>query len=66
MTGIILSLLMLAAFALLLGAWIGWRRGMPRHKVALMVGAALVMALNVGIWTMPVPSGDTLAGEGSG
>lgn len=55
-----LSLLMLAAVALLAGAVFLWRRG-ERRRPVLMVILAAVMALNIGIWTLPDAGGNTLA-----
>ncbi len=63
MTGLVPSLLMLAAFALVAGAYIGWRRGMAVKKVGLMVLAALVMLVNVGIWTVPNERGESLVNQ---
>ena len=50
---IIVSIMMLAAFALIAGAISLWRRGAPRLQVMLMLAAALVIVANVAIWTMP-------------
>ncbi|WP_338467906.1 hypothetical protein RXV95_04970 [Novosphingobium sp. ZN18A2] len=52
-----LSLMMLACIALLLGAAYLFRRG-ERKRPALMVVAALVLAVNIGIWTLPTTGGD--------
>ena len=49
----VLSILMLAAVALVAGAVYLWRRGASRLQVALMLVMALVMAINVAIWTLP-------------
>ena len=54
---LVLSILMLAAFALLAGAVILWRRG-QRKPAGLMVVAALVALANVLIWTIPDSGGD--------
>ncbi len=52
----ILSLSVLAAFALLGGgAWLLLKRG-DRKKGALMLAAAAVILANVAIWTAPLPS----------
>eukprot|EP01037_Dinobryon_pediforme_P005678 gene5678-5740_t len=56
-----LSIAMLAVIALLLGAAALWRRG-ERRKGVLMAVAALVIAGNVAISTIPVPAGSTPAG----
>ncbi|WP_226017467.1 hypothetical protein [Novosphingobium sp. FKTRR1] len=60
MLDIALSLLMLTAAALAAGAVYLLRRG-ERQRPALMIGLALVMATNIVIWTLPTPSGETLA-----
>lgn len=59
---IVLSILVLAAFALLAGAaWLwrngGARGGGARKQAGLMVVLALVALLNVAIWTVPQPDG---------
>jgi len=51
---IIISIMMLAAFALVAGAINLWRRGAPKKQVALMLAAALVIVGNVVLWTMPM------------
>ena len=48
---------MLAALALLVGAFVLWRRGGQRKQVMLMLILAAVAAVNVGIWTLPDASG---------
>ena len=53
----VLSILVLAAFALLLGAVWLWRKGGARKQALLMVVLALVALLNVAIWTVPPPHG---------
>lgn len=55
----VLSLLMLAAIALVIGAFAQWKRGAPRKQVALMLLLAAVMAVNVAIWTLPDASGNS-------
>ena len=52
----VLSLLVLAAFALIAGAVILFRRG-QRKQAGLMVLAALVAMMNVAIWTLPDAEG---------
>jgi hypothetical protein len=47
-----MSVVVMAMVALLLGAVALWRRG-ERRKASLMVIAALVMAGNVAIWSLP-------------
>ena len=62
MTGdLILSVLMLAGIALLIGAYRLWRKREDRKKAALMLVAAVVMFANVAIWLVPTPQGETLA-----
>ncbi|WP_225204500.1 hypothetical protein [Novosphingobium huizhouense] len=56
----VLSLLMLAAIALLVGAAFLWRRG-ERQRPGLMVVLAAVMLGNLVIWTLPMSGGATLA-----
>lgn len=56
---IALSLLVLTTIALLFGAYALLRRG-RRGQAALMLVLAIVLALNVAIWTVPTRSGDTL------
>lgn len=54
----VLSILVLAAIALVVGAAIMWRKGAPRRRIALMLILAVVMLVNVGIWTLPDASGE--------
>jgi drug/metabolite transporter superfamily protein YnfA len=61
MTGAFLSLAMISGFALLWGAWRLWKRHGLGQKVWLMVAAALVLFVNVAIWTVPDEAGRTLA-----
>ena len=63
MTNAILSVLMIAGIALLVGAWGLHRRGGERKKVWLMIAAALVMFANLAIWAVPTSSGKSLAGQ---
>ena len=53
----VLSILMLAALAMLAGAFWLWRRQGAIRQVWLMVVLALVMLLNVAIWTIPDKGG---------
>lgn len=53
----VLSILVLAAVVLLLGAVWLWRKGGARKQALLMVVLALVALLNVAIWTVPQPDG---------
>lgn len=57
---IVLPLVMLAAFALIIGAVYFWRRTGEVKQPALMVFLALVMFVNVLIWTIPDSSGGAL------
>lgn len=49
--GTLLSIVMIAAILLGIGAYKLWRRG-ERGKAALMLTCALVMVANVAIWTV--------------
>ena len=53
-----LSLLMLGALALLAGALYLWRSRGEHQRPWLMVLLAVVMLVNVGIWTLPDASGE--------
>jgi drug/metabolite transporter superfamily protein YnfA len=53
----VLSIVMLAALALLAGAFWLWRRLGAVKQVWLMVLLALVMLVNVAIWTVPDKDG---------
>ena len=59
----VLSLLVLAMLALIAGAVWLLRRGGSRKQAALMLALALVMAVNVGIWTLPDGSGEAPIGK---
>jgi hypothetical protein len=52
----VLSLVVLAALALLAGAFVLFRRGETR-QAGLMVLLAIVMLVNVAIWVVPDSSG---------
>ena len=54
----VLSIIVLAAMALLAGAWFLWRRGGSKKQVFLMILLALIMVANVAIWTIPDASGE--------
>lgn len=58
MTDIVLSIVMLAAFALVAGAIVYWRRTGETKQPALMVILAVVAIANVLIWTVPNKAGD--------
>lgn len=55
---IVLSIVMLAAFALVFAAFFAWRRGLPKKQIGLLLLLALVMAVNVAIWTVPDAEGE--------
>ena len=50
----VLSILVLAAIALIWGAYALWQRGGSRKQVVLMLVMAAVLAANVAIWVLPV------------
>ena len=56
-TGLVLSIVMLAAFALLAGAFVLWRRTGEVRNPGLMVLLALIAIGNVLIWTVPTTDG---------
>ena len=58
MTDIVLSIVMLAALALLGGAFVLWRRTGQVKQPSLMVVLAVIAVLNVLIWTVPSQSGE--------
>lgn len=70
MTDIVLSIVMLAAFALAAGAFSLWRRTGEVKNPALMLLLAAIAVVNVLIWTLPQPGGQApieqikAAGEG--
>jgi drug/metabolite transporter superfamily protein YnfA len=55
MTDLVPSITVLAILALLGGAFYLWRKQNNRKQALLMVVLALVMAINVVIWTIPTP-----------
>ena len=61
-----LSLLMLSALALLAGAVYLWRSRGERQRPLLMALLAVVMLVNVGIWTLPDASGEALVKKVAG
>ena len=54
---IVLSIMMLAAIALLLGAFLLWRKGGPKQQVLMMILLAVIAAVNIAIWTVPDAEG---------
>jgi hypothetical protein len=70
MTDVVLSIVMLAALALVAGAVVLWRRTGQVKNPALMVLLAVIAVLNVLIWTVPNAGGEApiaqikAAGEG--
>ena len=60
---IAISLLVLTAIALVLGAVALFRRGGYRKQAVLMLVLAAVMAVNVVIWTVPTQEGNSLVTE---
>ena len=60
---IAISLLVLTAIALVLGAVALFRRGGYRKQAVLMLVLAAVMVANVVIWTVPTPEGQSLVSE---
>ena len=56
-TGTILSVLVLACIALVLGALALWRRRGGGRHVWLMLALAVVLAINVAIWVVPSADG---------
>ena len=53
----VLSILMLAAFALIAGAIYLWRVKGETRRAALMALLAAIMVMNVAIWTVPGSEG---------
>jgi len=53
----VLSLVVLAAIVLLIGAFVLWRKGGSMKQAGLMVILALVAIVNVLIWTLPDAGG---------
>jgi len=57
MMDMVLSILVLAALALIAGAIFAWRKGIPKKQIGLMLLLAVIMAVNVAIWTVPDDGG---------
>lgn len=53
----VLSILMLAALALLAGAYLLWRRQGLVRQVWLMILLAGIVLMNIAIWTVPLSDG---------
>jgi len=58
MTNLVLSLVMLAAFALITGAFVMWRRTGEAKQPVLMLILAAIAVMNVLIWTVPTADGN--------
>ncbi len=56
MLNVVLSIMMLAGVLLLGGAFLLWRRGV-RKQAAMMVVLAVILGINIAIWTLPDDSG---------
>ncbi|WP_394269880.1 hypothetical protein [Qipengyuania sp.] len=54
----VLSLMVLAALVLIVGALMLWQRTGNRKQALLMLLLAVIALVNVGIWTVPDASGD--------
>ena len=59
MTDVVLALVMLAAFGLVFGAFVLWRRTGEMKQPALMLILAGVAFVNVLIWTVPDADGNS-------
>lgn len=57
MADLMLSLSMLAGFALMAGGVALWRKRAERRKGLTMIVAGLVVLANVAIWSLPGPRG---------
>ena len=55
---LVLSIVMLAAGALIAGAFVYWRRTGETKQPLLMLLLALVAIANVAIWTVPTGEGE--------
>lgn len=54
----IISIIVLAAVALAVGAFVLWRKGITRQAM-LMAILAFIMIANVAIWLVPMDDGNT-------
>lgn len=59
MADLVSWIVMLAAVLLTAGAVVMWRRTGEAKQPALMIILALVAIINVLIWTLPIPAGET-------
>lgn len=59
MTDLVLGLVMLAAFALVIGAFVLWQRTGEAKQPVLMLILAGVALVNVLIWTLPDADGNS-------
>jgi hypothetical protein len=57
----VLSILVLAAFALICGAMFLWRKPGMRRQALLMLALAAIALVNLAIWTVPDGEGRTPA-----
>lgn len=58
MFDLVISIIVLAAIALGVGAFVLWRKGMTRQAM-LMAILSFVMFANVAIWLVPMEGGET-------
>ena len=63
MLSAVLSILVLAAFALVAGAVWLWRKPGMRRQALLMLVLAGIAAINVAIWTLPDGEGRSPVGQ---
>ncbi|MBX7541104.1 hypothetical protein [Qipengyuania sphaerica] len=59
MLDVVLSIVVLAAVALVAGAFLLWKRTGNVKNALLMVFLALIAVVNVAIWTVPTADGET-------
>ncbi len=58
MLDLVLSIVVLAAIALVAGAFLLWKRTGNAKNALLMVFLALIAVVNVAIWTVPTADGE--------